>query len=88
MNLKSALLLLLLFAATPLTDDIIRDRVFLKLNRDAVAKGGGFDVNVKQGVVMLTGKVESEKQKAKAEKVAHKVSGVKGVENRLVVETH
>ena len=87
MNLKRTLVPMLMFAAV-LTDDMIRDKVMIKLNRDPIAKGGGFDIDVKQGIVTLTGKVESEKQKAKAENLAHKVSGVKSVENRLVVVTH
>ena len=88
MNLKRTLVPMLMFAAAALTDDKIRDKVMIKLNRDPVAKGGGFEIDVKQGVVMLTGKVESEKQKAKAENLAHKVSGVKSVQNQLVVATH
>ena len=72
-------------AKTPLTDDMIRDKVKIKLAADQVAKGGGFDVDVKNGVVTLAGKADTEKQKGRAEKLAHKVAGVKSVENHLQV---
>ena len=39
----------------------------------------------KDGVVTLKGKVEYDEQKIKAEKLARKVSGVKRVDNQLVV---
>ncbi len=70
---------------TPLTDDVINDRVKVKLATDTVVKGGGLGIDVKQGVVTLTGKVETEKQKQKAEKLAKKISGVKGVTNQIQV---
>jgi len=43
------------------------------------------EVEVKDGVVTLKGKVEYDEQKTKAEKLARKVSGVKRVDNQLVV---
>jgi osmotically-inducible protein OsmY len=43
------------------------------------------EVEVKDGVVTLRGKVEYEQQKLKAEKVARKVPGVKQVNNELIV---
>jgi osmotically-inducible protein OsmY len=50
-----------------------------------VVKGGAIDVTVKNGAVVLKGKVEEEKQKSKAEKIAKKVSGVKSVENDIQI---
>ena len=91
MNLRRLLVAFLLTASlvsaakVPLTDDIIRDKVKIKLAADQVAKGGGFDVDVKAGVVTLAGKADTEKQKDRAEKLAHKVTGVKSVENHLQV---
>jgi hyperosmotically inducible periplasmic protein len=70
---------------TPVTDDVINDRVKVKLATDTVVKGGGLGIDVKQGVVTLTGKVETEKQKQKAEKLAKKIAGVKGVTNQIQV---
>ena len=68
-----------------LSDDVLRDRVMMKLAADSVVKGGGFGVDVKSGVVTLTGKVDTEQGKAKAARLARKVGGIKSVENQLVV---
>lgn len=69
----------------PLTDDIITDNVRVKLANDQDVGGMKIDVDVKGGVATLTGKVRSDKQKVKAEKLAKKVKGVTGVTNKLVV---
>jgi len=69
----------------PLTDDIITDNVRVKLANDQDVGGMKIDVDVKGGTVTLTGKVRSDKQKVKAEKLAKKVKGVTGVTNKLVV---
>lgn len=67
------------------SDDQLYDLVRRKLADDQVVKGGALEVEVKDGVVTLKGKVEYEQQKNKAEKLARKVSGVKQVVNQLVV---
>jgi osmotically-inducible protein OsmY len=72
----------------PVTDDTITDQVRIKLASDPVVKGGALTVNVKQGVVTLSGAVEQDKQKEKAEKLAKKVKGVKQVVNNLEIKTH
>ncbi len=81
-----------LFAAAPLlaadkapSDDMIYDLVRRRLASDPTVKGGALDVDVKAGVVTLRGKVELERQKSRAEKIAKKVHGVKSVVNELVV---
>jgi len=74
-----------LAADKPVSDDVIYDQVSIKLTGDPVAKGGGFKVDVKQGVVTLTGVAETEQQKARAGKMAKKVNGVKQVNNNLTV---
>ena len=68
-----------------LSDDQVYDLVRRKLADDQVVKGGAMDVEVKDGVVTLKGKVEYGEQKIKAEKLARKVAGVKQVDNQLVV---
>jgi hyperosmotically inducible protein len=70
------------------TDDVINTKVTVKLAEDIVVKGGGLHVDVKDGVVTLTGKVELANQKSKAEKLTKKVPGVKGVVNNIVVSSH
>lgn len=67
------------------SDDQLYDLVRRKLADDQVVKGGAIEVDVKEGVVTLRGKVEYDQQKVKAEKLARKVSGVKQVDNQLVV---
>ena len=91
MRLKRALLLFgfvfTLAAAdkNPVTDDTLNDKVKIKLAGDTEVKGGALGIDVKGGVVTLTGKVETEKQKNKAEKLARKVNGVKSVQNQIQV---
>jgi len=67
------------------SDDQLYDLVRRKLANDQLVKGGAIDVDVKDGVVTLKGKVELDKQKVKAEKLARKVAGVKQVNNELAV---
>jgi osmotically-inducible protein OsmY len=84
-----ALVVLLLLAGVclaadkPITDDAIYDQVRIKLADDPVVKGGGIQVDVKQGVVTLSGTVELQDQIEKATKIAKKVKGVKQVVNHL-----
>ena len=73
-------------ASKPVSDDYISDSVGQKLAADSVVKGGSIKVDVKDGVVTLTGKVQEPKQKDKAEKLAKKVSGVKSVVNNLTID--
>lgn len=66
-----------------LTDDIIHDNVIIKLASDQVVKGGALTVDVKQGIVTLTGQVENSKQKDRATKLTKSVKGVKQVVNNI-----
>jgi osmotically-inducible protein OsmY len=89
-TLVSFLLILVLAAgawaaAKHVSDDQLYDLVRRKLADDIVVKGGAMEVEVKDGVVTLKGKVEYDQQKIKAEKITRKVSGVKQVDNQLVV---
>lgn len=95
MKLKRVLTtLVLLFSFTvaiygadkpPVDDNYITDSVKGKLAADAVVKGGAIEVDVKNGVVTLKGKVTAAKQKTKAEALAKKVKGVKSVVNDIQV---
>jgi hyperosmotically inducible protein len=67
----------------PVTDDTITDTVRLRLAGDPVVKGGAITVNVREGVVTLSGSVDTPKQQAKAERVTRSVKGVKAVVNNL-----
>jgi hyperosmotically inducible protein len=72
-------------AAKPITDDAIVDQVRLRLSADAIAKGAGFTVDCKDGVVTIDGAAENSQQKDRATLVAKKVKGVKRVINNLTV---
>lgn len=87
-----SLILVLAVLVTPLlaqknavSDDTITDQVLVKLANDADVGGVKFDVSVHQGAVTLKGKVRSDKQKSKAEKIVKKVKGVTSVNNELVI---
>jgi osmotically-inducible protein OsmY len=67
------------------TDDRISDQVRMRLATDADVKGGALDVTVQDGVVVIKGRVDTEKGKNKATKLAKKVKGVKSVDNQLAV---
>ena len=70
-------------ASTP--DDRISDQVRMRLAGDPDVKGGADEVTVHDGVVTIKGRVDSEKGKNKATKLAKKVKGVKQVDNELQV---
>jgi len=73
------------FAGKPVSDDFLVDTIRQKLAADDVVKGGAIDVEVKDGVCTLKGKVEEEKQKGRAEKIAKRVGGVKTVVNQIQI---
>ena len=90
-KLCAALLMFCVLASTCLAkqntvnDDMVYNNVKIKLASDAVVKGGGLDVEVKDGVVTLGGAVELPAQKERAEKLAKKVKGVKQVINNITL---
>jgi osmotically-inducible protein OsmY len=94
MKLRRAAALLaaafLLFLMTPFAtaqgtkeDDKIYDAVRRKLADDVDVKGGAFEVIVKDGMVVLKGRVHTEKDKEKATRITKKVKGVTNVDNQL-----
>ena len=86
--MRTALLLLVLLIrplaaqGTP-SDDRIYDEVRRKLALDVDINGGGLEVVVKNGAVILRGRVHTNKAKDKAEKLTKKVKGVVSVNNQL-----
>jgi osmotically-inducible protein OsmY len=92
-KLTFLLLVLVLFQTVAIaqkaavTDDTITDQVRLKLTSDYDVKGGAIQVDVKDGVVTISGSVEMPKQREKAEKLARKVKGVKNVVNKLEIKS-
>jgi osmotically-inducible protein OsmY len=66
-------------------DDRISDQVRMRLATDPDVKGGALEVTVKAGVVVIKGRVDTDRGKSKATHLAKKVKGVKDVDNELVV---
>jgi osmotically-inducible protein OsmY len=66
-------------------DGLITAKVKLKQLADKDASASGVDVDTVGGVVTLSGKVETEAQKAASERVAKGVEGVKSVNNQIQV---
>ena|SRR5882757_1322062 len=66
------------------SDDAIIDQVRMNITVH-VPDCGGLVVAVKDGVVTLTGRLQTKGQKAQAEKLAKKVHGVKAVVNNITV---
>ena len=67
-------------------DDRIYDQVRIRMVSDRDVKGGALKVEVKDGVVTVSGLVENEKARRKVEKLAKKVKGVKSVVNQTKVK--
>jgi osmotically-inducible protein OsmY len=70
----------------PPTDNMITDQVRIKLSGDQLVKGGALQVDVKDGVVTLSGQVDEPKAKERAEKLTKKTKGVKQVINKITVK--
>ncbi len=68
------------------SDDTIYDMVKMRLANDPDIKGGHLQVEVKDGVVTVQGRVDKEKARTKVDKVAKKVKGVTSVNNQVRVE--
>jgi osmotically-inducible protein OsmY len=77
-----------LAADKAVSDDGIRDYVRIRLASDQEVKGGDLGVEVKNGVVTLTGTVDNSHLKDKAGKLARKVKGVKQVVNNIEIKKH
>jgi osmotically-inducible protein OsmY len=75
------------FAQDSKVDDKIHDLVMVKLAGDQLVGGAGrIEVSVSGGVVTLKGRVETDKQKGRAEHLAKRVKNVKSVDNQIKVE--
>jgi hyperosmotically inducible periplasmic protein len=74
---------MLVLAQKPSADDRIYDDVRRKLADDAVVRGAGLTVTVKDGAITLEGRVHDEKAREKAARIAKKVKGVTNVTNKL-----
>lgn len=66
-------------------DTAIHTKVKAALVNDPVVAGTAINVDVERGTVILSGAVNGGVEKTKAEDIARGVSGVRSVENNLVV---
>ncbi len=72
--------------STKVDDGTLKSRIETRLKDTAALKGSDIDVEVDNGVVTLTGTVQSEAQSQRARTVAN-VAGVSSVSNRLTVDS-
>jgi osmotically-inducible protein OsmY len=71
--------------ARVVTDATITTAVKTRLMKDEVARGTAIDVETKAGVVTIAGTVPTAADKARIGTLVRKTSGVKKVENQLLV---
>jgi len=71
--------------ATKVDDVGITTRVKAKLAEDDAVKARNIDVDTLEGVVTLTGKVQSREERSRAAQIAQATSGVRSVRNLLEV---
>ena len=74
-----------LLAQKHVPDGEVIDQVRVKLANDPDVGGMNINVDSKDGAVTLMGKVKTDKQRVKAEKLTKKVKGVVSVNNQLAV---
>ncbi len=75
-----------LWAQKKVPDGLIYDQVRVRLANDADVKGGSLEVDVKDGVVTVSGRLPNERARQKVEKLVRKVKGVTQVVNQVKVE--
>jgi hyperosmotically inducible periplasmic protein len=71
--------------AGPVSDDVLFDQVRIRIAQDREVGADKITVKVEGGVVELTGTVQEQRHRERAEKLAKKVKGVKSVQNKLRV---
>jgi osmotically-inducible protein OsmY len=67
-------------------DDRIREEVSERLTDDPHVDASEIEVRVEAGEVTLSGTIDDRQAKRRAEDIAHAVSGVRDVHNRLRVQ--
>jgi hyperosmotically inducible periplasmic protein len=70
----------------PVADTVITTKVKAELARDDATKARDINVTTVDGVVTLSGAVDSSAEKKKAEKDARNIKGVMSVDNQLTVK--
>ena len=73
-------------ASQTMNDASVTAAVQSKLTTDRIANFTRVDVDTNQGIVQLSGVVQSSEQRARAEDLAKQVGGVKRVRNNLQIQ--
>ena len=73
-------------ASQTMSDASISTAVQTKLTSDRLSNFPRIDVDTERGIVNLSGVVETEAQRARAERLAHQVEGVVRVNNNLQIQ--
>ncbi|MEO6307615.1 MAG: BON domain-containing protein [Nitrospiraceae bacterium] len=73
-------------ASQTMSDSSITTAVQTKLTSDRLSNFPRIDVDTERGVVNLSGVVETEAHRARAERLAHQVNGVVRVNNNLQIQ--
>lgn len=68
-----------------ISDAGITSKIKAKFVTEGEVKGRNISVTTEEGVVYLTGRVESEEEKSEAERIARATGGVKDVVNHIKV---
>ena len=68
------------------SDSTIYDQGRMRLAGDSEVKGGSLDVDVKDGVVTVKGRVSTERARQKVDRLSKKTKGVTKVVNLVTVE--
>lgn len=71
----------------PVKDSVITTKVKAELVKDDTTKARHINVTTRNGVVTLSGTVDSETEKEKAAQDAQLVEGVASVDNKLMVKS-
>jgi hyperosmotically inducible periplasmic protein len=74
-------------ASQTMDDASVTVDVQKKLTSDRAANFTRVEVDTKQGIVQLTGVVQTSEQRARAEELAKHIPGVRGVHNNIQVYT-
>ncbi len=69
-----------------LTDDTVRQNILFRLQHDPAIDSVKIDAEVKNGVAILKGKIDTQTEKELCEKIAKETEGVARVENHLHIE--
>ena len=69
-----------------MADDLARQNILYRLQHDPAIDSVKIEVEVKNGVAILKGRIDTQTEKNLCEKIAKETEGVSSVENHLHIE--